>query len=251
MKLGITDWVGCSRSPWRCTIQAHPSLKLQVDWRCSGLAGRGWVPWRGGWVSTPHNSTWAGACLCLFHFPCCTLSPGLVPGNSGSGQFPGSLSGTGNLHTNTTDTFFLEQSWLSFSDCLSGCPVPAQLFCPGCLFPVPLSLAPLPRCPVIAVIFWLSCPKSLSRCPVSPDLYWLPCYPILGCRLHDCPDCTLTSLLYDHSWILSKVNPSKYFMCRNLMLLKVNGLSLGLVRINKSCIEIKTNVYFWGQCLRI
>jgi hypothetical protein len=28
------------------------------------------------------------------------------------------------------------------------------------------------------------------------------------------------------------------------MLLKVNGLSLGLVRINKSCIEIKTNVYF-------
>ncbi len=37
--------LGCSQIPWVCTIQVHPSWRLQVDWICSGLAGGVWVPW--------------------------------------------------------------------------------------------------------------------------------------------------------------------------------------------------------------
>jgi hypothetical protein len=86
--------LGCLRTPWMCTIQVHPSSKLLVDWIC-------WPGWRGmsaldgaRLVSTPRDSTWARACLGLFHIPCSTLSLEPVPGNSGPGQLPGSLSGT-------------------------------------------------------------------------------------------------------------------------------------------------------------
>jgi hypothetical protein len=54
--------LGCSRIPWMCTIQGHPSWRLQVDWICSGLAGEGWVPWVEGGRSLlhmiPHGPGW-------------------------------------------------------------------------------------------------------------------------------------------------------------------------------------------------
>ncbi len=37
-----------------CTIQVHPSWKLQVDWICSGLAGGEWVPCAEGAMSLLH-----------------------------------------------------------------------------------------------------------------------------------------------------------------------------------------------------
>jgi hypothetical protein len=55
--------LGCLWTPWMCTIQVYPSSKLPVDWICSGLAGRRWVPWAEvGWVSNhmiPHKLGWA------------------------------------------------------------------------------------------------------------------------------------------------------------------------------------------------
>ncbi len=43
--------LGCSRIPWMCTFQVYSSLRLQVDWISSCLAG--------GQVSASHDSTWA------------------------------------------------------------------------------------------------------------------------------------------------------------------------------------------------
>ncbi len=55
---------GCSRIPWICTIQVHPSWRLQADWICSDLAGGGWVPWVEGGRSLlnmiPYGPGWAG-----------------------------------------------------------------------------------------------------------------------------------------------------------------------------------------------
>ncbi len=65
--------LGCSWTPWICTIQVHPSWKLQVDWICSGLAGGGWVPWLKGSRSLlptiPHGLGSVLACSLLLLHP--------------------------------------------------------------------------------------------------------------------------------------------------------------------------------------
>jgi hypothetical protein len=63
------------------------------------LEGDEWAGWRGAGLYSPRfhmgwDLSW------LVHFPCCTLSHEPVPGSFGSGQLPGSLSGTVTLDIN-------------------------------------------------------------------------------------------------------------------------------------------------------
>ncbi len=67
-----------------CTIQVHPSWKLQVDWICSGLAGGGWVLWVEG----------TGLCSTWFHM-------GQAGQNSTAHQLP--LHGTLSTVAHLTD----------------------------------------------------------------------------------------------------------------------------------------------------